>query len=206
VYRNITVESHKKQPKLYASINKYGWVNFTKEIVFDLVCGKNVIDSIEEKEIKKYLTKGISLNIKSSVKSPVYLSGKNHPRSKSVYQFDTGLNIIKIWGSANLAATTLGFNQTCISKACRSFNPFSYGFYWRYKSNYDYEELTKLIERPHQLSKPVIQLSKSGEFIKEWDSQSLASRGLNIKQGNIWRVLCGKGMSAGGYTWKFKTQ
>lgn len=74
-------------------------------------------------------------------------------------------------------------------------------FYWRFKDNYNYENLLILKNRPHHLSQPIIQLSKKGEFIKEWESQSKASRVLNIKQANIWKVLSGNGISAGGFKW-----
>lgn len=53
-------------------------------------------------------------------------------------------------------------------------------------------------------NKAVLQCSKQGVFIKEWNTISEASRVLNISQGNI--VACCKGRlkSAGGFIWKYK--
>lgn len=202
VYRTLMCST---QPKLFNSIKKHGWDNFRKEILFDYVCAKEIIDGIEESEISKYIKKGSSLNISEKVNSPTYLTGSNHPKSKKVLQFNLELKLLKEWVNASEASKRLNINQSCISKACRTSNFYSGGFYWRFKTDYSYEKLLKLLSRPHRLSQPIIQLSKKDVFIKEWDSQSEASTNLNINQGNIWRVLCGKGITAGGFKWIRKT-
>lgn len=53
-------------------------------------------------------------------------------------------------------------------------------------------------------SKPIIQYSKSGEFIKEWGSITEASEYLNKYHNNICSCLKGKIKSAYGYMWKYK--
>jgi len=53
------------------------------------------------------------------------------------------------------------------------------------------------------LSKPVLQFTKDGEFIKEWESATAASRQLNIPLPNITNCINGyKYKSAGGFVWK----
>jgi hypothetical protein len=52
--------------------------------------------------------------------------------------------------------------------------------------------------------KPIIQLSKHNEFIKEWPSLKEASQTLNIKSGDISKVCNGKQKTAGGFVWKAK--
>jgi hypothetical protein len=52
--------------------------------------------------------------------------------------------------------------------------------------------------------KPVLQFDKQGNFIKEYPSQSQASRKNKISQTNISRVCLGKRKTAGGFIWKFK--
>jgi len=54
-------------------------------------------------------------------------------------------------------------------------------------------------------SKPILQYSKSGQFIKKWDSMSDVSRELNIPQSNISVCASGKTKSAGGFIWKYET-
>ena len=51
---------------------------------------------------------------------------------------------------------------------------------------------------------PVLQFSKSGEFIKEWQSVNEARRQLGIPSGNICWCCKGKRKTAGGYKWRYK--
>lgn len=53
-------------------------------------------------------------------------------------------------------------------------------------------------------AKSVIQISKSGEVIKEWESCAEVNRQLGIQFKNISAVCRGKRNIAGGFKWKFK--
>ena len=53
------------------------------------------------------------------------------------------------------------------------------------------------------LSKPIVQLSLNGEFIKYWKSAKQAERKLNINCSHIGRCCKGKHKSAGKYKWKY---
>lgn len=53
-------------------------------------------------------------------------------------------------------------------------------------------------------NKAVLQYSKDGEFIKEWENVSLVTKSLNIHQSNIIACCKGKLKSAGGFIWKYK--
>lgn len=59
----------------------------------------------------------------------------------------------------------------------------------------------KLSER---FSKPILQYTMDGQFIKEWCSQSEVARELDIDQGSISACARGKKKSCGGYVWKYK--
>lgn len=50
-------------------------------------------------------------------------------------------------------------------------------------------------------NKPILQLSKSGEFIKEWKSQSEVKEILDL---GIWNALNGISKTSGGYKWEYK--
>lgn len=53
------------------------------------------------------------------------------------------------------------------------------------------------------LSRPIIQLTKNGEFIREWESATEASKQLNIPLPNITNCINGKKYkSAGGFIWR----
>jgi len=51
---------------------------------------------------------------------------------------------------------------------------------------------------------PIVQYSKDGTFIKEWDSAKDASISLGIHHGSITAVCKGKGKTCGGFLWKYK--
>lgn len=53
-------------------------------------------------------------------------------------------------------------------------------------------------------SKPILQYTKEGEFIKEWIGASEVERVIGIYQGNITFCCQGKLKSAGGFVWRYK--
>lgn len=55
-------------------------------------------------------------------------------------------------------------------------------------------------------AKPILQYTKSGEYIREWECAADVHRELGISAGNISNVCCGRKpwKSAGGFIWKFK--
>ena len=58
-------------------------------------------------------------------------------------------------------------------------------------------------EHRAKLSKKILQFTKSGEFLREWQSAMEASRQLKINRGNICGCCNEKLKSAGGYIWKY---
>ena len=54
--------------------------------------------------------------------------------------------------------------------------------------------------------KPILQYTKDGEFVKEWNSMCEAARELSINQSSISQCANGKKKSAGGYIWKYKKE
>lgn len=72
----------------------------------------------------------------------------------------------------------------------------------QYNSNYG----TCIERRAEKTSKPILQFSLSGEFIKEYPSAEEAAKQLSIYKQNICKVLKGKRKKCGGYVWKYKEQ
>lgn len=50
----------------------------------------------------------------------------------------------------------------------------------------------------------ILQLTKSGEIIKEWVSAHAAAKELKLSQGNIWSAVNGNRKICGGFCWKLK--
>ena len=55
-------------------------------------------------------------------------------------------------------------------------------------------------------SRPVVQFSKNGEFIKEWSSATEAANSLNINRKNITANCGGHRKSCEGYIWRYKDE
>lgn len=61
-----------------------------------------------------------------------------------------------------------------------------------------------LYGKDNPTSKPILQYTKDGTFIKEWASARDVERELGIKPPNISKCCKGIRPSAGGYVWKYK--
>lgn len=70
----------------------------------------------------------------------------------------------------------------------------------KYNNNYG----TRNQRQAEKISKPVLQLTKSGELVREWKSTRDAERNLGFNHGNISSCCTGKCKSAYGFIWKFK--
>lgn len=55
-------------------------------------------------------------------------------------------------------------------------------------------------------SKPVLQFSKNGDFIKKWDSASVAERDGNFNATSIGNCCRGEYKTSGGYIWRFANE
>lgn len=121
--------------------------------------------------------------------------------SVPILQYDLTGVLIKEWSCGQDAARELNLNQRNISTVCNKKRLTAGGFYWSFKE-------TPLMEFPKKgdkKKKPLIQLSKSGEFIAEWDSAKSVEEGLGLDQRNIGTCLRGTTSSAYGFIWKYKT-
>ena len=55
-------------------------------------------------------------------------------------------------------------------------------------------------------SKPILQFTKDGEFIKEWPSMIEAERQIRIAHSSICKCCKGKSKTAGGFIWAYKNK
>ena len=63
---------------------------------------------------------------------------------------------------------------------------------------------TRTQRQAEKLSKPVLQFTKSGEFVREWKSTNDIQRNLGYSQGNISSCCTGRYKSAYRFIWKYK--
>lgn len=173
---------------------------------------------LESQFIKDYRNKGFNLLNKESKTDLVnnYYCNESRP----VLQFSLEGNFINQFASISEASKNLNYSGATISNAATGTVLSANKYLWIYKDNFSKELLQEKIEtyRLRMLakqqacantarlfrSKKISQFSKSGEFIKTWDSSREIQRELNIEHSNI--IKCALGMkykSAGGYIWKY---
>ena len=121
--------------------------------------------------------------------------------SKKVFQYDVNGIFIKEWGSIRNASKSLNINAPNISSVCTGHIKTAGGFIWKYSNNND---LSFNMSSDKTALKKVFQYDLKGNFIKEWESSSEASRELNINALIIPRVCRGKSKTAGGFIWKYE--
>ena len=136
---------------------------------------------------------------------------------KIVLQFDLNGKFLKEYYSASEAARDINMTSASITNQCNNITRKCDKYLFLYKE--DFEKNPNLIkEKVEQLKvqltekgtlkhqgKPIIQLSKTGEFIMEFNSTKEASEKLNISITSINNCLCGRSKSAGKFKWIYKT-
>lgn len=66
------------------------------------------------------------------------------------------------------------------------------------------KDKSKSEEHKRNISKPILQYTLEGVFIREWDSATQAIKELNIQNSHISDCCKGKRNKCGGFIWKFK--
>lgn len=151
----------------------------------------------------------------------------NNPKSsEKVVQLDLNGNYISEYPSMKEAGRVTGIITQEIQACCKSKLRKCHGYIFICEKDYTEEYVTKRVEtaikkihrrqtKEHRQkigrkllngksSKPVLQFSKSGEFIREWPSTSEVHRILGFNQGNISNCCLGRCKSAYGFVWQYK--
>ncbi len=68
---------------------------------------------------------------------------RQNARRKEVYQYDEDFNLVYQWASTREAEREGGFNNSNISRACRS-GRMAYGYYWRYRPIGELNEVVRI--------------------------------------------------------------
>lgn len=105
--------------------------------------------------------------------------------------------------SASEAGKLNGFWEGAIRASCNNGLGHPYGFLWLYKKNYD----PNVKYTPQNiLLKAVVQLTKDGVFVAEYESVAEASRVTDIWAQSISNCCNGDMTSTGGYMWVYKSK
>ena len=216
IYKKILCPN---QPKLYYSLNKYGWDNHTHEIieecsidqldereiywgVFYEVLGENGLNLAlgrgrgfwsEETKQKRKLQKITPEHIK-------ILSDARHNKYNPIFQYDMDGNFIKEWSQPRRAIEVLNINSGGLCTITDKINRTLGGF--RFTSVF-YDKIPP-IKLWSDRKKCTLQYDLEGNFIKEWDSAKEAADFLEVNVRNITTCCRGKISRAYKFRWKYK--
>lgn len=180
------------QPAIAHAILKYGFDNFTKEIMSSGLTSEEA-DKLEIELIKEARESGECYNIASG--------GKGVPGTKEhkVKQFTLSGEYIKTWDSIKEAEAFLNISiaEANIVACCQGKRRRAYGYIWRY------EEDNTPVKPLKPYRHPVCQYTKDGKFVAMYSTLKEAYDLTGIKETNIGNCLHGRSKSAGGYIWEF---
>ena len=178
----------KDQIRLFNSINKHGWDNHVFEIIEQ--CEINLLNQ-QERYWQDFYNVLSSTGLNCRLTTCTDKSGKMHPdsvekmREKLIGHIPWNKGLTKEDDDRLLI-----FSEYCKNERCTRIAS-------------EKEKESKRLNSPK--NKPVIQLSKTGEYIAEFISISEAQRVLNLKTYTSISECCsGKRKSAYGFKWEYK--
>lgn len=129
-------KNYKRNPKLTADVQRYGWDNFTLEILRENISGEYA-DIIERAAIVHYnATAPNGYN-----KECGGIHGHNSFRSKPVFQIDPNTGeVIALWESHSAARRTLKIKSGDIGKSAADQIPSAGGYIWKNATADDVKE------------------------------------------------------------------
>ena len=203
---------YKRCKLFYRAIQKYGWDNFTHEVLLDKITKSEAVYA-EKYLIKWYKLHNISYNITDGGEST---TGFHMPedarkrisqylkenRGRSVLQYTMEGEFIREFKSATAAADILGYGHTSVIN-CASGNKrenLLHGFIFIYK-----DEVDKLPQRlewcKNHWRKYIIIQYKDGNIVNSFNSIKEAARITGINHLCISRNIRGLQKRAGGFVW-----
>lgn len=188
-YRWNSGNGYKHQEKFYNAILKYGWDNFTHEILESNLNLNEAIAS-EEKYIKLFNSYNDGYNScpKGDATSKKY--GEN-----IIYQYSLNGEFINEWHSVYEIELMLGIRRDMIIKVCNGERKSIGGYIFKFEKEckpYDSVWYNSSIRRCYVYN-------SEGIFLKECKNIKDASQLTHVSERSILRVYNGERKTAGGY-------
>lgn len=126
-----------------------------------------------------------------------------------IYQFDLEGIFIKEWESLSSVEELLGISHGNILAVIKKEKMTAGKFIWCKKEDYDngifelQEAIRQKKEFAHPSSRKIVQLDLQGNYIQTFDSITLASKSLNIKNCNISAVLANRQKQTTGFKFMY---
>lgn len=188
--------NYKGCTKFYNAIQKYGWENFSREILEDGLTLEQA-NELEQHYISIYNTIEDGYNLKTGGLNCEYSEASlqkmsdNCTTKRKIVCLETG----QVYDSAKAVEKQCGFANANIIACCKNKLSTAYGYHWVYFENYNIGYQTK----PDKRKKAV----KCIETNRIYPSAAEASRITGVSRPNITFCCSGKTNTAGGYHWQY---
>ena len=181
--------------RLYQAFWKYGWDNFSYEIIE--YCSPEELDEKEIHYIQFYDSYNHGYNATKGGQG-----GANHP-SKPVQQYDLQGNFIKEFPSAILAAKKTGISYNILVKCCQGKAKHCGLYQWKY-SNDKSNTIQQLSNKEITLNeRKILQYDLNKNLLNVYESMDEASKKTGITKSTICSVCKGKKNTAGNFVWRY---
>lgn len=195
-------------------------IELTKQIGFDPSSIYKVANGKRKSAygyLWKYISKEDNVN-NQDPNSEFYISKENNNHrvsnvtskgfSKVVAQYTLSGELVRIYESARKAGKENGFGHATISAAARGDKKSAYGYLWKYITDKDKVNNSKLYNQSKGkgFSKSVAQYTLDGKLIKVYKSACEAERQSGFSSTNISATALGKQKTHKGYIWKYVSQ
>ena len=194
--------------KINQAREKYGPENFKYDILFELISFSKaeLISILNEKET--YFIK-LYDSFKNGYNSS--LGGNNSlvtnvSDSRGVVQLTYGLKLVRFWNSVQEAADYYGIKPNKIHRCCKNEQTATVNSRWIYADDYilHKDNLKSFMKRLKGRPGGYVQLTKTGELIRFWETGAEIERELGLDLGNISHCCSGDRKTCGGYRWMFR--
>ena len=151
------------------------------------------------------------------------LSGKNnfmygriggkHPNSKPILQYNKNGDFLKKWACAMDVTRDVGINNGIIGRCINGLSKTAGGYIWKPEDKTKKEkdidkEINEAVKgakrRGCRLNRLILQYSKNGDFIKEWENTNEIMEEMGISGPSIGDCARYNQKTAGGYIWMYR--
>lgn len=204
-----------QQPKLYASIQKYGWESHGREVVENVLIAD--LSARERYWIAFYNSCDNGLNASMggddmlgfrtahATKVKQSRARLKHDHPFALYQYALDGKFIRGFETVTDAARSISdsANTTNISACCKGKRRYAYGYQWSYVLYPEMSPIDSMVSILRTArGKPFHQL-KNGEIVNTFQSQNEAQEQTGIQAKNIQKVLKGRRNHTGGFQWEY---
>lgn len=169
---------------------------------------QKISEAQKGKFVSQETRKKMSLALKGKAPSALSLQKAAEVHNVEVVQLTIDGEYVSCYSSYAAASKQTGINESSISACCnnRDHSKSAGGFLWIKKTDYNLKDKNELYYQNEHL-RPVIQLTKSGKYVAEFNSCKEAQNAMNKSSSNSINSCCrGDTMSAYGFIWVYKDE